>query len=382
MNQRPLIILDGRAIRNPDDGTSRYARFLFEGAYNVLGPECRWILLKNSNMHRIFPHTRIHEIPIKIPFLSLKSIICLSLVINRLRPSLFHAPYPIVPLFSKCCMLSTVQDLMWVVSPKLQMEGSPFRRVLIQFFHAILFTTSMIKSDRLVCNSRATKDAVGNFIKGLEKKCQVIYPGIEDKFFMAQRHNGTYEGLPYLMFVGNTKPYKNIRNILSGFEYALANKFISTPLPNLLITGRKDRMNGRIAEQIKISPVLKAHVCFLGNIDDDKLLYLLSGAKAILFASIQEGFGLPSVEAMAMKVPVIASSIAVLKEITQGAALYPDPREPHSIAEAIKVVMTDPKVCEKMVEQGKIVAQQFNWKSGADIIENIYRDMLGIGTPP
>lgn len=132
-----------------------------------------------------------------------------------------------------------------------------------------------------------------------------------------------------------------------------------TGLP-LVIAGRNgwlyDRVNERIKQIQKDNPKAIRRYFYLPR---TLLMYLLKGAKALIFPSLYEGFGLPVLEAMIMGVPVITSHTSYLPEIGGEAPLYVNPYKTTEIAEAMEKIADDPDLCSAMIKKGGIQAERF-----------------------
>jgi glycosyltransferase involved in cell wall biosynthesis len=91
---------------------------------------------------------------------------------------------------------------------------------------------------------------------------------------------------------------------------------------------------------------------------------------------LEEGFGLPVLEAMANGLPVVASQTASLPEVGGDAALYVDPHDPRDIAEKVRRAVEDAELREKMIQQGLARAQEFSWQRVAEATLQVYNEAL------
>jgi glycosyltransferase involved in cell wall biosynthesis len=105
---------------------------------------------------------------------------------------------------------------------------------------------------------------------------------------------------------------------------------------------------------------------FLGQVDDPaRLVEIYRSAFCLVYPSFYESSGLPPVEAMACRCPVIASDIPVLVERCGEAALYCDPKEPADIARKIEALLDDPTLRASLIEKGVARAGEFTWRNCA-----------------
>jgi glycosyltransferase involved in cell wall biosynthesis len=110
---------------------------------------------------------------------------------------------------------------------------------------------------------------------------------------------------------------------------------------------------------------LKERVVFTGFVDDDDLPSIYSMAKAFVYPSYYEGFGLPVLEAMACGVPVITSNVPSLREVTGEAAILVNPLDVEALARSIDEVVFNPATHHRLCEASVVQAQNFTWERTA-----------------
>jgi glycosyltransferase involved in cell wall biosynthesis len=113
-----------------------------------------------------------------------------------------------------------------------------------------------------------------------------------------------------------------------------------------------------------------------GFVTDEELAVLFRNAIAYVMPSLSEGFGLPALEAMASRVPVVCSDIPVLKEVCGDNALYIDPKSSDDIAGAIRKLQSDQGLRDKMIAEGLERVRQFSWRKTAAQTLQVYEDAL------
>jgi glycosyltransferase involved in cell wall biosynthesis len=164
---------------------------------------------------------------------------------------------------------------------------------------------------------------------------------------------------PYFLFVGRTKYKKNMHGIIEGFIRFKER----TRRPHILCLAGKTKdtpyLMGLIEEVSRRG--FSGSLVRTGYIPEKTLLSLLKGATAFLFCSFAEGFGLPVPEAMSVGVPVIASNIPVLSEVSGGAALLIDPHDPDTIAGAMEKVVSDTNLRTELIDTGLRHVQHYTW---------------------
>ncbi len=168
---------------------------------------------------------------------------------------------------------------------------------------------------------------------------------------------------PYLFYIGNAHPHKNLETLLIAFE--LLKKEPKHSDLTLVLGGKTDFFYTRLQSEWQNSPIFNELV-FTGYVDDADLPALYSGAEAFVTATLHEGFGIQLLEAFACGTKVSCSNIAVFKEVGQAIPYYFDPNDPQNIADVIAECVSDQS--NKRQEPGYRRAQDFSWNESAKII--------------
>lgn len=167
---------------------------------------------------------------------------------------------------------------------------------------------------------------------------------------------------PYFLFVGGTEKRKNLAAVLEAFK-------------------KVEGLELRVVGQHTASPVHDAQreqngVRWLGYIGEPELVELYRHATALVFPSRYEGFGLPVLEAMARRTPVIASDSSSIPEVARGAAILVDPDDVEGLAEAMRRIATEPPLRAELVERGVGVVSGFSWDETARATVAAYEELL------
>jgi glycosyltransferase involved in cell wall biosynthesis len=198
-------------------------------------------------------------------------------------------------------------------------------------------------------------------------KVTVIPNGIDKRFSLrpaeeiaaARKALGLPEGR-YLLFVGSLEPRKNLGRLLQAWER------VQCRLPDdiwLVVAGAKGR--SQVFSPVALQQ-LPARVHLTGYVGDESLPALYSGAVALVYPSLYEGFGLPPLEAMACGTPVITSRTTSLPEVTGDAAILVDPLDLDQIASAIARITTDSGLRTDLSRQGMARAANYSWDTAAN----------------
>ena len=291
-------------------------------------------------------------------------ILYFEIVKNRI--DVFHGPSFVVPVLKpkSCRYIITVHHLSWLYYPE---RFTFFNRLVFTFF----LPRSIRNADKIIADSYATKKDIIKFFKVPSKKIKVIYLGIDDGLYTLKKDREDQEkrtevlhkyNLPdkYILSIGSLLPRKNVVNIIRAF-HELRKKGREE---KLVIIGKKAWLYEQIFNVIKQFN-LKDDVIFTGYVDDKDLPCLYGSARLLLFPSLYEGFGLPILEAMASGCPVITSNVSSMPEVAGDAALLVNPNSVREITEATKLIMTDKRQRENLIEKGYDQVKKFSWEKTA-----------------
>jgi alpha-1,3-rhamnosyl/mannosyltransferase len=120
------------------------------------------------------------------------------------------------------------------------------------------------------------------------------------------------------------------------------------------------------------APPFAGHVDYLGYVSEERRAELFRGASYLLMPSLEEGFGMPALEAMAAGVPVIASHRGSIPEVVGDAGVLIDPADPSSLSAALESALSDASLWQDLRHRGLARAAQFSWKQTARDVRRAY----------
>jgi len=288
---------------------------------------------------------------------------------------LLHAPDFVLPP-TRARTLLTIHDLTFLVRPECAEAG--LRRYL-----ATAVPRALRRADMVLVDSQATADDLARLLGVSGPRVRLVYPGVDARF----RPMPVAEveplraalGLPadFLLFVSTIEPRKNLVRLLEAFALLVAEDGRWTvdggrwggDLLQLVIAGRK----GWLYEEVFAAVGrlgLAGRVRFLDFVDDAQLPALYNLARAFVYPSLYEGFGLPALEALACGVPVVTSAVASLPEVVGDAALLVDPLSVASITEGMARALV---AGEQLRAAGPLQARRFTWAAAAGALLACYR---------
>jgi glycosyltransferase involved in cell wall biosynthesis len=296
-------------------------------------------------------------------------------LMKKYHVDLFFSPYYKVPLIGIIPAISTISDVMYIYYPVKWRGTSAFSRLYYRIFGGLMTA----KAYKVFTSSEYSKTEILRFYHVHSEKVQVIYNGLSDKYQpcndthaieMVKRKFGITA--PYLLYVGNFKPHKNVATLIEAFEKVRE----SIPDLELVLAGNKDRHFATIDDRIRRSPHAQAIVA-TGLVAQDEQIALYSAATAFVFPSLYEGFGYPPLEAMACGAPVVSSDRTSLSEIIGDAALRCNPVDAADIAEKIVLIVRDNVLRKQCIERGLRRARAF---TNTGFCEKFYAMLLSSRT--
>lgn len=293
---------------------------------------------------------------------------------RRERIEILHIPAFAPPLLRPCRTVVTVHDLIGMVFPN-QLNW-PSR-----FYWGRWLPNAAKGAEKIIADSENTKKDILKYLGVPEKKVIVIYPSGHEGFSPSADPKARPVTLPslgikerYFLAVGTLEPRKNLMRVIEAFGRFLSKK--PDTQYQLVIVGSVDFAQGKFFQRIKESFSLDpGSVLFTGYLPREEVKHLYSGAEALVFPSLYEGFGLPILEAMGSGTPVITSRTSSLPEVAGDAAFYVDPLDSGCIAEAMALVSEDRELREELVRKGFERTKHFSWRQTAEATLKVYESL-------
>jgi len=240
-------------------------------------------------------------------------------------------------------------------------------------FHRILLAIAEV-ADHVVTLSESARADILRWVPGLAGRISVVPPAVSIAKLPTAVHDAALQdfGLQagsYYVFAGTIEPRKNVA--------ALGRAFLASASSRCLILAGPLGWNGAGELAPFADAIAAGRIRHVGYVQRDALLALMQGARALLFPSLAEGFGLPVIEAMALGVPVVTSGRGALAEVAGGAALLVDPTDAHALRSAIDVLDIDDTICVRLVAMGIKRAADFTTASQTDRMTALYQEIAG-----
>lgn len=208
-----------------------------------------------------------------------------------------------------------------------------------------------------------------------EEKFEIINNGVDPIFFDQDIPPFTEYG-EYILFAGGTEARKNISRLIDAFGIVIS-RGRSERL--VLVGGNYAPSEPQIAEYLsKIRDLGLEERIVLHGVETDtrKMASLYRGASVVVYPSLQEDFGMVSVEAMACGVPLVASNAPSIPEIAGDAAIYFDPYDTQEMADKIEKVLIDKALRETLIARGRERVEKYSWENSAKKLLNLLESVV------
>jgi len=220
------------------------------------------------------------------------------------------------------------------------------------------------RSDLILCVSAFTADQVETLLNVPKTKLRVIHHGVH----APEALPAADEREQIVLSVGSIQRRKNTERLVEAFEQTKAGW-------NLILAGAAGFGAEEIVSRIQSSP-RAADIEVTGYIGDDALKTLYRRASVFAFPSLDEGFGIPVIEAMAWGIPVVTSDRSALVEVSGDAALNVNPYETEELTLALQTLMDQSGLRRELTKRGREWAAKFTWERAVDATWTAYQELL------
>ncbi len=279
--------------------------------------------------------------------------------------ALFMPNPNMVALRSTTKLILVVHDLSPILMPEMYSWKS-------RLWHRFINIPKLVKrADKLIAVSAYTKQALHTELGIANDKITVAQLGVDHGRFhpgitvAEQRSVRNRYNLPgeFLLYIGTIEPRKNLFRLIEAFEKAQVSA-------DLILVGKFGWNGVALLDRIsKSSKARKIH--YLGYVPEEDKPAMIKLARAFVWPSLYEGFGLPPLEACAVGTPVLAASVTSLPEVLGDGALLVNPYNVSEITRGIEVLLNEETLREQYIKRGLDRSQRFKWSKTAEIIKQV-----------
>jgi len=220
------------------------------------------------------------------------------------------------------------------------------------------------RSDRIITVSRFTAHQVAQLLGVEPARLRVIHHGV----VLPPAPPGEESRDNVVLHVGAVQARKNLRRLVEAFERM-------EPGWRLVLIGSAGYGAGQILRAVQDSP-RRRDILLPGYLPATERDRWYARARIFAFPSLDEGFGMPVLEAMAWGVPVVASNVSALPEVCGDAAWLVDPRDADALAESLRRLAADAGLRAELVRRGRARAAAFRWEDAVAKTWEVYRELL------
>lgn len=368
-NNIKRIGIDARFYGPIGKGLGRYTQEIIDNIIALDRENEYVIFLRKENFNEFKTNNpRVKKVLADIKWYGLAEQIVFPFYILRERLDLIHFPHFNVPLFCPVKFLVTIHDLILIKFPTARATTlGPILYKIKNLAYKIVISSAVKRAKKVLAVSEFTKNDIIKQFKTKPEKVIVTYEGV------AELNDSFKKGIeklnsPYLLYVGNAYPHKNLEGLIKVFAQIKKN----LPDLNLVLVGKEDYFYSRLKKYAENF----SGIIFPGFVPDRDLAELYANALAYVFPSFYEGFGLPPLEAMAHGLPVVSSDKTCLPEILRDAAIYFNPEDENDMKDKIERVIKDENLRADLRSRGYLQAKKYNWSECAEKTLGVYKNII------
>jgi glycosyltransferase involved in cell wall biosynthesis len=261
--------------------------------------------------------------------------------------TLFFYPHVNLPYYIPKNVVITIHDLRMLT--KFWDRNEIKRKIFIFYLKRALKHSTKI----ITVSNTVAKELKQNF-KGTDKKIEIIYEFIDDKFINQNQSRHRIFDYPYILFIGNRRKHKNLSLLIKAFA------IIKKKIPHyIVIVGDKEKERDEVDILVENLNIQERVIQFIKP-SDEVIISLYKFADLFVFPSLFEGFGLPPLEAVSLGCPVVLSDIPILREIFGEAGFYFNPYSEEDLARAILAIISNEEFKIGLLEKQKERLKMFD----------------------
>lgn len=362
------IVIDARFL-GTETGIGRYIKEIVENLEQIDENNQYVIFLRKENWDKYYPKKQnFIKRCVDVSWYSLREQFSLPRYIKKESPDICFFPHFNVPVFCNVPYVVMIHDLILRHFPSKRASTlGPIKFYFKYFFYNFILRRALRGAKKIITPTYFVRNDIISEFKIDPDKIRVINEGLSclpEDTSLSKEHLKTKGILsPYILYVGNAYPHKNLERFTEAFlELKKEKRDIQ-----LVLVGRRDYFSKRLEQELGKKESFKIRypkdIIFYGFARDQELALLYKNAKLYAFPTLMEGFGLPPLEALSFGVPVVCSDIPVLHEVLGGAVIYFDPNNKEDIKNKLKDCLASDV---KLIGKSDTMLNRYNWRVTAE----------------
>ena len=327
------IAIDARFYGTEHTGLGRYTKNVLDFLPRALSSH-ELLVFTSPKYKDLRLGSNVKVIPIDIPHYSLTEQIKLPRLFESYHPDLLYSFHFNVPISLKIPFVVTIHDLIkshFSHSDTTTRNKLFFQLKRLGYNKTISF--AVLKSKAIIVPSNTVKNDVLTLFGVNPTKIRVVYEA-PDKIFRVDKIRKEKSSRPYILYVGNSYPHKNLSLLLSAYS-----KLASKIDHDLVIVSKRNYFLDKVLAPYALPP---GRIQIIEQLSDSKLHTLYKEAKLTVIPSLMEGFGLPGLESLLLRTPILVSDIPVFREVYGASATYFNPQDSADLAAKIAHKLSQP----------------------------------------
>lgn len=363
------VALDARMIKYT--GIGRYIQNLIVGLARHKGANSYSVIVNSDGYAPAGGDNIVYQQTSRqIPPYSLREQVILPYEVKKTGSDMVHYPSFNMPFLNSKPSVVTIHDLIY-----LDPASCPNRAA--HTYAWCMLRRAAWSARKIITISQFSKKEIVSRLGVRPDKISVIYHGVSPLYRVETdterlaciRNKYSIPG-PYILYVGNHQPRKNIKRLFDAFLMMKRYEDYT-----LVLTGKIDPRRQALYSEARRDG-LDGRVLFLGEVPEIDLPALYSGSELFVFPSLSEGFGLPPLEAMACGAPIVSSAAMSIPEVVGDAGILIDATDTAAISEAMDRVLSSRMLREDLIAKGLDRAARFSWDEATKKTLRVYEQLV------
>ncbi|MFA7082072.1 MAG: glycosyltransferase family 1 protein [Bacteroidales bacterium] len=296
-------------------------------------------------------------------------------IIKKIKPDILHCTSNTAPIFCKTNLILTLHDIIFL--EKQANKNKSLYQKLGRIYRRLVVPRIITKAKKIITVSKFERNNIKNLLNVDDDSILFIHNGFNKHFEVKDNPKEVYKKYidtdNYLFFLGNTDPKKNSERTIVAYANYIKNTDQNN-IYKLLIADLREEFIDNILKENDIQ-FIKPYISSPDYIPNKDLPYIYSGAKAFLYTSLRESFGIPILESMACGCPIITSNTSAIPEIAGQGAILIDPYNIKEIQLSIEKVLVDEQFRDKQIRYGLERVNLFSWSNTAKELIKLYNSI-------